>query len=200
MLVTGLSVLLLVPVFKGVTHLPPYMGMLLGLGVMWSITELLHRDKTPTAKHPYSVGGAMQRIDATVIMFFLGILLCIAALQTAGLLEGLGKWLDGQLRDNRLIACTMGLISAVVDNVPLVAAVQRMYGLAQFPTDHPFWELMAYCTGTGGSVLIIGSAAGVAAMGMEKLGFGWYLRRIGWVAFLGYLAGISVFLLLAAHG
>ena len=197
-LIAGIAGLLLVPVFKALTHLPPYMGMLLSLGLLWTLTEFLHRGKEQDTRHAYSVAAALRRIDTTVILFFLGILLCIAALQTGGVLESAGRWLAAHLRDERLIVVATGLVSAVVDNVPLVAALQRMYTLAQYPADHLFWELLAYCAGTGGSILIIGSAAGVAAMGMENLDFWWYLRRIGWIALVGYLAGVACYVLLYA--
>lgn len=191
----GLGVLLFVPLFKTLTHLPPFMGMLLGLGVMWIITELIHSGKDEVEKGTRSVVHALRKVDTPSILFFLGILVAVAALQSLGLLTGMASWLDRTVGNTSAIVIIIGFLSAIVDNVPLVAAAQGMYTLEQFPTDHYFWEFLAYCAGTGGSALIIGSAAGVAAMGMEKIDFFWYLRRItGW-AVLGYLAGAAVFLL-----
>ena len=191
----GLGSLLFVPVFKTVTHLPPYMGVLLGLGVMWVITELIHHEKDEAEKGVLSVNHALRKIDTPSILFFLGILLAIAALQATGVLGSLALSLDRSVGNISLVTIIIGLLSSVVDNVPLVAAAQGMYSLDQYPTGHFFWEFLAYCAGTGGSCLIIGSAAGVAAMGLEKIEFFWYLRKIGWLAFLGYLAGVAVFLL-----
>ncbi len=191
----GLSSLLFVPVFKTVTHLPPYMGVLLGLGAMWVITEMIHHEKDEAEKGVLSVNHALRKIDTPSILFFLGILLAIAALQATGALTKLAVFLDYSIGNIKIITVTIGLLSAVVDNVPLVAAVQGMYGLEQYPTGHFFWEFLAYCAGTGGSCLIIGSAAGVAAMGLEKIEFFWYLKKIGWLALVGYLAGALVFIL-----
>lgn len=191
----GLGVLLFVPAFKTLTHLPPFMGMLLGLGVMWIITELIHSGKDDVEKGTRSVVHALRKVDTPSILFFLGILVAVAAIQSLGLLTDMAAWLDRVVGNTSAIVIIIGFLSAIVDNVPLVAAAQGMYTLEQFPTDHYFWEFLAYCAGTGGSALIIGSAAGVAAMGMEKIDFFWYLRRItGW-AVLGYLAGAAVFLL-----
>lgn len=191
----GLLALLSVPIFKTVTHLPPFMGILLGLGVMWLLTEFIHSDKDDVDKGPRSVQYALQRVDSPSVLFFLGILLAISALQSAGLLAGLAAWLDRSVGNVALIGILIGFLSAVVDNVPLVAAAQGMYSLSTYPTDHFFWELLAYCAGTGGSALIIGSAAGVAAMGMERIDFFWYLKRVSLLAVLGYLAGVGVYLL-----
>lgn len=191
----GLGSLLFVPVFKTVTHLPPYLGVLLGLGVMWVITEMIHHEKDEAEKGVFSVNHALRKIDTPSILFFLGILLAIAALQATGVLTRLALTLDESIGSISIITMIIGLLSAVVDNVPLVAAAQGMYGLEQYPTGHFFWEFLAYCAGTGGSCLIIGSAAGVAAMGIEKIEFFWYLKRIGWLALLGYLAGAAVFIL-----
>jgi len=184
-----------VPVFKTVTHLPPFMGILLGLGVMWLLTEFIHSGKDEYEKGTRSVQNALQRIDTPSILFFLGILIGISALQSAGLLAGLSAWLDRSVGNIAVIGILIGFLSAVVDNVPLVAAAQGMYDLSVYPTDHFFWELLAYCAGTGGSALIIGSAAGVAAMGMERIDFFWYLKRVSLLAVLGYLAGAGVYLL-----
>ncbi len=191
----GLGCLLFVPIFKTITHLPPYMGILLGLGLMWSITELIHRGKDEAEKGLLSVNHALRKIDTPSVLFFLGILLSIAALSEAGLLSGLARWMQDTIRDIKLITILIGLLSAIIDNVPLVAAAQSMYGLEQYPTDHYFWEFLSYCAGTGGSCLVIGSAAGVAAMGLEKIDFLRYLKKIGWLALLGYFMGILVFLL-----
>ena len=194
----GLGILLLVPVFKMVTHLPPFMGILLGLGLLWTITEVIHKTKNDEAKSHLSVAGALQRVDAQSILFFLGILLAISALQSAGLLTQLAHGLQETIGNLDLITMSIGLASAVVDNVPLVAAAQGMYPLTTFPTDHYFWEFLAYCAGTGGSILIIGSAAGVAVMGLEKISFGQYLRHISGPATLGYFAGAAVYIGLAS--
>jgi Na+/H+ antiporter NhaD/arsenite permease-like protein len=191
----GLGSLLFVPVFKTVTHLPPYMGVLLGLGVMWVITEMIHSGKDEAEKGLLSVNHALRKIDTPSILFFLGILLSIAALQATGVLTDLATHLNNSIGNIKIITLTIGLLSAIVDNVPLVAAAQGMYGLDQYPTGHFFWEFLAYCAGTGGSCLIIGSAAGVAAMGLEKIEFFWYMKKIGWLALVGYLAGAAVFLL-----
>jgi Na+/H+ antiporter NhaD/arsenite permease-like protein len=191
----GVGSLLFVPVFKTVTHLPPYMGVLLGLGVMWVITEMIHSGKDEAERGQLSVNHALRKIDTPSILFFLGILLSIAALQATGVLTNLATAMDNSIGNIKIITLSIGLLSAVVDNVPLVAAAQGMYGLDQYPTGHFFWEFLAYCAGTGGSCLIIGSAAGVAAMGLEKIEFFWYMKKIGWLALLGYLAGASAFIL-----
>lgn len=192
----GVGSLLFVPVFKTVTHLPPYMGMLLGLGIMWVITETIHSEKDEREKGVFSVIHALRKIDTPSVLFFLGILLAVAALQSTSVLTSLATTLDKSIGNISIITMIIGLLSSLVDNVPLVAAAQGMYGLDQYPTGHYFWEFLAYCAGTGGSCLIIGSAAGVAAMGMEKIEFFWYLRKIGWLALLGYLTGAIVFIAL----
>lgn len=192
---SGISILILVPVFKTVTHLPPYMGILFGLGILWIITEIIHGDKDGEDKHFLSVAYALRKIDTPSILFFLGILISIAALQVTGVLTNVAEWMDNHLKNVNVIVITLGLLSSIVDNVPLVAASQGMYSLDQFPTDHFFWEFLAYCTGTGGSILIIGSAAGVAAMGMEKIDFFWYLKRFSFLALAGYLAGAAAYIL-----
>ncbi|OQP65763.1 sodium:proton antiporter [Niastella vici] len=193
--VTGILILLLVPVFKTVTHLPPFMGMLMGLGIMWVITEIIHHQKDTQDKHFLSVLYALRKIDTPSILFFLGILISVASLQSIGALTNVAQQLDQQIGNPIVIVIIIGFLSSVVDNVPLVAASMGMYSLQQYPADHFFWHFMAYCAGTGGSMLIIGSAAGVAAMGIEKIEFFWYLRKIGWLALVGYIAGILVFLL-----
>lgn len=191
----GILILLMVPVFKTVTHLPPFMGMLMGLGIMWVITEILHHKKDMQDKHFLSVLHALRKIDTPSILFFLGILISVAALQSIGVLLNMSTQLNQQIGNPSLIVMIIGVLSSIVDNVPLVAASMGMYGLNQYPTDHFFWHFLAYCAGTGGSLLIIGSAAGVAAMGIEKIEFFWYLKKIAWLAFIGYLAGIVVFLM-----
>lgn len=192
---SGMLGLLLVPVFKTVTELPPFMGMLAALGLMWLITEVIHRGKPEKDKGLLSVNSALQRIDTPTILFFLGILLCISALQSSGVLIKLAAFLSEHISNQSVIILMIGLFSAIIDNVPLVAAVQGMYPLSLFPTDHFLWEFLAYATGTGGSILIIGSAAGVAAMGMEKITFFWFLKRISLLALAGYLAGAFVYIL-----
>lgn len=191
----GVGALLFVPVFKTVTHLPPFMGMLLCLGILWIVTEMIHSGKNEAEKGLLSVNHALRKIDTPSILFFLGILIAISALQSVGVLGTLAGWLDRTVGNITAIGIIIGFLSAVLDNVPLVAATQGMYSLEQYPTDHYFWEFLAYCAGTGGSALIIGSAAGVAAMGMEKIDFFWYVKRItGW-AVLGYLAGAAAYVL-----
>jgi Na+/H+ antiporter NhaD/arsenite permease-like protein len=190
----GIGSLLFVPIFKTVTHLPPYMGVLLGLGIMWVITEMIHSGKDEAEKGELSVNHALRKIDTPSILFFLGILLSIAALQATGVLTDLAQSMNNAIGNIKIITLLIGLLSSIVDNVPLVAAAQGMYGLDQYPTGHFFWEFLAYCAGTGGSCLIIGSAAGVAAMGLEKIEFFWYMKKIGWLALLGYLAGAAVFI------
>ncbi|MBL7892055.1 MAG: sodium:proton antiporter NhaD [Bacteroidia bacterium] len=196
MFFSGLGILLFVPVFKIITHLPPYMGMLSGLGLIWIISELIHKDKDESDKSTYSVLHALRKIDMPSILFFLGILISISALQSTGQLAQLASVMDKKIGDINLIVLSIGLLSAIVDNVPLVAAAMGMYDLHTYPVDHHFWEFLAYCSGTGGSVLIIGSAAGVAAMGIEKIEFFWYLKKISWLALLGYFSGAIVYIVL----
>jgi len=189
----GLGVLIAVPAFKTVTHLPPFMGVLLGLGIVWLAGELVHRDKDEHVRRPLSLAHALTRIDMGSIVFFVGILLAVASLEHAGLLSLLAKWLDTAIGRQDLIVIVLGLLSAVIDNVPLVAATMGMYDLGHYPPDSFLWEFIAYCAGTGGSILIIGSAAGVAAMGLERIEFLWYARRIAVPALAGYLAGAVVY-------
>ena len=193
--ISGIALLLLVPVFKTVTHLPPFMGILIGLGLMWIISEIIHSDKDEKDRKKFSVAYALRKIDTPTILFFLGVLLAVSALDATQQLHNAAGWMDKNLKDQNLIVTSIGLLSSVVDNVPLVAATQGMYSLDVFPTDHYFWEFLAYSTGTGGSILIIGSAAGVAAMGIEKINFIWYLKRIGWLALVGYIAGALTYIL-----
>jgi NhaD family Na+/H+ antiporter len=192
---SGIGILLMVPVFKTVTHLPPFMGILIGLGLIWIITEVIHSEKDEADRKNYTVAYALRKIDTPSILFFLGILLAISALEAIGQLALTSAWMDKTLKDQNIIVMSIGLLSAIVDNVPLVAASQGMYDLNTYPTDHYFWEFLAYCTGTGGSILIIGSAAGVAAMGLERINFIWYLKKIGWLALIGYFAGAIVYML-----
>lgn len=191
----GLGLLIAVPAFKAVTQLPPFMGILFGLGILWAVGELVHRDKEPDEKKPLTLVHALKQIDMASIVFFIGILLAVAVLEHAHVLEMLAKWLDRAVGRQDMIVLLLGLLSAVVDNVPLVAASMGMYSLGQYPTDSTLWEFMAYCAGTGGSILIIGSAAGVAAMGLEQIQFFWYVRRISGLALLGYLGGAAVYIL-----
>jgi len=191
----GVSCLLFVPVFKTITHLPPYMGVLFGLGILWIVTELIHSGRDEAEKGLLSVNHALRKIDTPSILFFLGILISIGALQSIGVLGDLARWMDRSIGNINVITILIGILSSIVDNVPLVAATQGMYSLEQYPSDHYFWEFLAYCAGTGGSALIIGSAAGVAAMGLEKIEFFWYIKKITWLALVGYFAGAAVFML-----
>lgn len=190
----GLLILVLVPVFKTYTHLPPFMGMLLGLGFLWVLTEIMHGVDHEEKEH-LTLVEALHRIDISSILFFLGILMAIAALQTSGILTVMSQWLADKVGNQSVIVMIIGLVSSVVDNVPLVAATQGMYSLADYPMDSYLWEFLAYCAGTGGSILIIGSAAGVAAMGMEKINFFWYVKKISWLALIGYFAGAIIYIL-----
>lgn len=190
----GLLSLIFVPVFKSITHLPPYMGILGALGVMWVITEIIHAEKDERDKDRYSVLYALRKIDMPSILFFLGILLAIGVLQNTGVLTSIAQWLDQHVGNIDLVVIIIGFLSAIVDNVPLVAAAMGMYDMAQYPVDHYFWQFLAYSAGTGGSMLIIGSAAGVAAMGIEKINFFWYMKKISWLAMIGFLAGAATFI------
>lgn len=194
-LISGVGLLVFVPIFKTVTHLPPFMGMLLSLGLIWVITTILHKSKEPAIAQKYNVTYALQKIDTPSILFFLGILLAVSALQSIGLLKNLAEVLNNTLKNDYLIGTALGLLSSVVDNVPLVAAAQGMYDMTSYPQDHPFWEFLALATGTGGSAIIIGSAAGVAVMGIEQVNFMWYLKKISLLALIGFAAGIIVFLI-----
>jgi Na+/H+ antiporter NhaD/arsenite permease-like protein len=190
----GLGVLVAVPVFKSITHLPPFMGILFGLGLLWMVGDLVHRkQEDDLKKQRLTMARALTRIDMSSIVFFIGILLSVAVLEHTHILSSLAKWLDQTVGRQDIIVLIIGLVSAVVDNVPLVAASMGMYSLADFPPDSFLWEFMAYCAGTGGSILIIGSAAGVAAMGLEKIDFVWYVKKISGLALLGYFAGAAVY-------
>ncbi len=195
-LILGVSCLVCVPIFKTITHLPPYIGMLGGLSILWITSEIVHRKDTEDMKDKFAISNVITRIDVPSILFFLGILLAVNALGTVGHLGLLANSLDtipmAEPGKYYVINIIIGMLSSVVDNVPLVAATMGMY---DFPMDHYFWTFIAYCAGTGGSLLIIGSAAGVAVMGMEKIDFIWYLKHISWIALLGYLAGAGTFIL-----
>ena len=202
LLIMGVCALLFVPVFKTVTHLPPYMGMLFGLGVIWLTTEIMHRNKPLEDKRELTVIGILKKVDVPTIFFFLGILTAVAALQSMGHLDLLAGILDENLHNIYAINIIIGILSAIVDNVPLVAGAMGMYDIAvpgttgymaDFMVDGKFWQFLAYCAGTGGSILIIGSAAGVAAMGLEKIDFIWYMKKISLLALAGYLAGAAVY-------
>jgi len=209
-LIMGVLALLFVPIFKTVTHLPPYMGMLFGLGVMWCVTEFMHKNKPEEVKGNLKVYGILKKVDVPTVFFFLGILSAVAALQSAGHLGLLAQFLDKNMHDVYAINSVIGVLSAIVDNVPLTSAAMGMYDvqtpamlanidpsshayMEHFVQDGTFWELLAYCAGTGGSILIIGSAAGVAAMGLEKIDFIWYVKHISLLASLGYFAGVACY-------
>lgn len=192
----GITVLLFVPVFKTLTHLPPVMGILLGLGALWTVMDLAHKKKADESKEALSVSSALQRIDTPSVLFFLGILLAIGALESNGMLGAMSRALTRAVSNTDIATLWIGLASSIVDNVPLVAAAQGMYPLTSYPTDHTFWFFLAYCAGTGGSILIIGSASGIAVMGIQRISFGWYLRRFTLPALLGYAAGAVTFLVL----
>ena len=199
----GVAGLIFVPVFKTVTHLPPFMGMMLSLGVLWIITDILHRRKPSGIRHHLSPIGVLQKIDTPSVLFFLGILLAVASLQSMGQLGDLANALDHSIGTDTqngvyVVGLIIGLLSAIVDNVPLVAAAMGMYEVTEtglFMQDGTFWQFLAYCAGTGGSALIIGSAAGVAVMGLEKIPFGWYVKNITLLALVGYIAGAGVYIL-----
>ena len=190
----GVGTLVCVPIFKGITHLPPFMGILFGLGILWLVGELLHRKTEEARRKHLTLVSALTRIDMASIVFFIGILLAVATLEHTHILTALASWLDRTVGNQAIIVTLIGILSAIVDNVPLVAASMGMYDMATYPTDSFLWEFMAYCAGTGGSILVIGSAAGVAAMGLEKIHFFWYARKIGGLAALGYFSGIVIYI------
>ncbi|HCI13530.1 MAG: sodium:proton antiporter [Gallionellales bacterium GWA2_60_142] len=196
MFYAGIGILCAVPVFKTLTHLPPFMGILFGLGLLWLVGELVHRNKPEEAKQHLTLVAALQRIDMPSLVFFTGILLAIATLEHTHILAALAQWLDATVGNQAAIVFLIGIASAIVDNVPLVAASMGMYPLSQYPTDSFLWEFMAYAAGTGGSILIIGSAAGVAAMGLEKIEFFWYVKKISLLAILGYIGGAATYVFL----
>jgi Na+/H+ antiporter NhaD/arsenite permease-like protein len=193
----GLGILVAVPIFKTLTHLPPFMGILFGLGILWLVGDLVHRNKEDEQREPLTLVHALTRIDMGSIVFFIGILLAVAVLEHTHILSSIAQLLDKTVGRQDVIVMIIGLVSAIVDNVPLVAASMGMYSLQQYPADSFLWEFMAYCAGTGGSILIIGSAAGVAAMGLEKIDFIWYVRRISGLALIGYFAGAALYIGLA---
>jgi Na+/H+ antiporter NhaD/arsenite permease-like protein len=196
----GVGGLLFVPIFKTITHLPPYVGMLLSLGMLWLVTEIIHKSKNHEQKSQLSVIGVLKKVDVPTIFFFLGILLAVAALQSAGQLDIVAAYLNKTFNgDVYIINMIIGLLSSIVDNVPLVAGAMGMYEISpigDFAVDGKFWEFLAYCAGTGGSVLIIGSAAGVAVMGILKIDFIWYVKNISLLALMGYLAGAATYILM----
>ena len=194
MLIVGLLGLISVPIFKSVTHMPPYIGMMLALGIVWLVSEYIHpeEDFSEERKHLYSAHTALSRIEMSSILFFLGILMAVASLESLGVLQNLAETLDRSIPSQEIVVLLLGVFSAIIDNVPLVAASMGMY---DFAMDDSMWHFIAYSAGTGGSMLIIGSAAGVAAMGMERIDFIWYLKNIAWLAFLGFISGAAVFLL-----
>ncbi|PKN11204.1 MAG: sodium:proton antiporter [Deltaproteobacteria bacterium HGW-Deltaproteobacteria-4] len=194
MFVMGLGILIAVPIFKTVTHLPPFMGILFGLGILWLVGELLHSKKEEEHKERLTLVRALHQIDLSSIVFFVGILLAVATLEHTHILTNIAGWLNKTVGREDIIVAIIGLVSAIVDNVPLVAASIGMYSLEQYPPNSFLWEFMAYCAGTGGSILIIGSAAGVAAMGLEKIHFFWYVKRISGLALAGYFGGIAVYI------
>lgn len=196
----GVGGLIFVPIFKTITHLPPFVGILLVLGVLWTVTEVFYhnlKNAIDTTGMKKRVHNMLSRIDMSTILFFLGILMAVACLETIGALHMLGDGLDSVFNGNHyLVTGIIGVLSSIVDNVPLVAGCMGMYPLAEtgdLAVDGIFWQLLAYCAGVGGSMLIVGSAAGVVVMGLEKITFGWYMKRISWVVFAGYLAGILVY-------
>ena len=202
-LIMGVGTLLLVPVIKTTTHLPPFMGMLFGLGIIWLTTEILHRNKSMEERSKLTVLGALKNTDMGIIFFFMGILLAVGLLESVGILDIMSKYLNDNFSSIYAINLIIGLMSSIIDNVPLVAGTMGMYPIADaatatgfmtnFVVDGKFWEFLAYCAGTGGSILIIGSAAGVAAMSMEKIDFIWYLKKISLLAIAGYLSGAAVY-------
>lgn len=197
----GVGGLIFVPIFKSITHLPPFVGILLVLGVLWTVTEVfyhnLHHDKDGMAKR---VSKLLANIDMSTILFFLGILMAVACLEQIGVLEELGRWLNEVSNGNHyMVTGIIGVISSIVDNVPLVAGCMGMYPIeaaGDMAVDGIFWQLLAYCAGVGGSILIVGSAAGVVVMGLEKITFGWYMKHISWIALVSYLSGMLTYWLI----
>jgi Na+/H+ antiporter NhaD/arsenite permease-like protein len=195
MLFSGIGLLIFVPIFKTLTHMPPFMGMLLALGIIWIISSWIHVHKHPEERLRFSVMNALRKIDTSSILFFLGILLAVSALQASGALQQMAEFTAGYIRNMYVTGTILGIFSAIIDNVPLVAAAQGMFSLEIYPTDHVFWEFLALAAGTGGSAIIIGSAAGVAVMGIEKINFFWYLKNISLLALLGFGAGLITYVL-----
>ena len=205
--IVGVGGLCFVPIFKSITHLPPFVGIMLVLGVLWTVTELfyrhLHRSKGDGVNFAKRVTNLLSRIDISTILFFLGILMAVACLQEIGVLMNLGKSLNTIFDENHYaVTGIIGVLSSIVDNVPLVAGSMGMYpiqAVGDMAVDGIFWQLLAYCAGVGGSMLIIGSAAGVIVMGLEKITFGWYMKKITWIAFVGYLAGILSYYIIRTY-
>jgi len=195
MLFSGVGLLISVPVFKTLTHMPPFAGMLLALGIIWVVSSLLHIKKHPEERVRFSVASALRKVDTSSILFFLGILLAVSALQAIGALTRLSGYIADFTSNMYVTGTLLGILSAIIDNVPLVAAAQGMFSLEMFPTDHEFWQFLALSAGTGGSAIIIGSAAGVAVMGIEKIDFFWYLKKISLLALLGFFAGLGTYIL-----
>lgn len=195
MFIMGLCILVAVPLYKTITHLPPFLGILFGLSLLWLTGDLLHRHKMDEFKQRFTLACALSRIDLSSLVFFIGIPLSVATLEHTHILASLAHWLDQSVGRQDIIVLIIGIVSAIVDNVPLVAAAMGMYSLKNVPPDQFLWTFLAYCAGTGGSILVIGSAAGVAAMGIEKIDFFWYVRRISGLALAGYFAGAGVYLL-----
>ncbi len=200
----GVGGLLFVPIFKSITHLPPFVGMLLVLGALWLFTDILYNGKRIERRKQHRLPDVVSRIDMPSILFFLGILMAVQVLDASGILEATAMWLDNAVHNVYIINVMLGILSSIFDNVPLVAGVMGMYPvadpgsigyMANFVEDGIFWEFLSYCAGVGGSLLIIGSAAGVIAMGLEKINFGWYLKKFTIAALLGYLAGAGVYVL-----
>ena len=209
MLIAGLAGLIFVPIFKSITHLPPYMGIMISLGIVWLISEYIHPEEefNQENRNLYSVHKALSRIEISSIIFFLGILLAVGALESVvvqsstgekvGFLMSLANKLQELIPNQNMVIIFIGILSAIIDNVPLVAATMGMYPMDKFPMDSDLWHFIAYSAGTGGSMLVIGSAAGVAAMGMEKIDFIWYFKNISWLAFIGFIAGCLTFIALS---
>ncbi len=200
----GVGGLLFVPVFKSITHLPPFVGILFVLGVLWTFTEIFYNAKKLDKAREHRIPKVIARVDMPSILFFLGILMAVAVLESTGILGMMAQFLDKWVHNIYIIDTLLGIFSSIIDNVPMVAGVMGMYPIADvavtgyeanFVVDGAFWELLSYCAGVGGSMLIIGSAAGVIAMGLEKISFGWYLRKFSWLALIGYLAGVAVYML-----
>jgi len=207
MLICGVGGLIFVPIFKAITGLPPYMGMMFSLSFVWMVSEYIHPgdEMYEQRRHLYTARHALSKIEMSSILFFLGILLAVSSLDAVvagtnveghplGFLAFMAEGLNKTIPNTDIVVIILGLLSAIIDNVPLVAAVMGMYPMDQFPIDAKLWQFIAYTAGTGGSILIIGSAAGVAAMGMERIDFIWYLKNVSWLALLGYLAGASSFI------
>jgi Na+/H+ antiporter NhaD/arsenite permease-like protein len=195
MFFTGIGLLIFVPAFKTLTHMPPFMGMLLALGIIWVVSSIIHLGKRAEERFHYSVTRALKKIDTSSILFFLGILLAVSALQSFGILAHLAQYTVKHVDNVYVIGTIMGLFSGIIDNVPLVAAAQGMFSLQMYPPDHVFWEFLALSAGTGGSTVIIGSAAGVAVMGIEKVNFFWYMKKISFLALAGFFAGLIIYIL-----